>query len=117
MTQGEKDEYSGLEETAMIRLVVQKMPASFRDCFEHFALQLQTVVNTTTRVRMALEEKKDDDLQGVMEESDGFGVVQQVLKHAVVQASKEVSEIHSVQSSWSRVTEARLERMMQSAER
>jgi len=116
LTQDEKERFAELEEPEMIAELVKRMPLSSRKGFEHFALQLQLVVSTATRVRHALEEVEENpvvagqELAKVMEDGD-TGITQQILKQAVVEAAVEVGEICELRESWVKSTESRVGRL------
>jgi len=116
LTSEEKEQFAELEEPEMIAELVKRMPLSSRKGFEHFALQLQLVVSTATRVRHALEEVEENpvvagqELAKVMEDGD-TGITQQILKQAVVEAAVEVGEISELRESWVKSTETRVGRL------
>jgi len=104
------------DEALMIKNLVFLMPSSMRENFEHVALQLKMLMTTTTRIRKSLEEGTDEQVQEAMEESANTGMGQQVLKQAVVEASKELANIRRCQQTWVANTEKRLDRLQRSAE-
>merc|ERR1712193_52148 len=106
----------GLDEPAMIQKLITKMPVEFVQQFEHFALQLQLIITTATRVRKVVEEGAPDAIQQVMDHTDSSGIISQILKQAIVQAGIEVAEIRNRHTSWTKNTEVRLHRLMRSAD-
>merc|ERR1719236_148170 len=100
----------------MIQKLITKMPAEFMQTFEHFALQLQLIITTATRVRKVVEEGAPDAIQQVMDHTDSSGIISQILKQAIVQAGIEVAEIRNRHTSWTKNTELRLSRLLRSAD-
>lgn len=100
----------------MIQKLITKMPAEFLAAFEHFALQLQLIITTATRVRKVVEEGAPDAIQQVMDHTDSSGIISQILKQAIVQAGIEVAEIRNRHTSWTKNTEHRLSRLLRSAD-
>merc|ERR1719265_1250750 len=113
---GEKEALAALDEVSMIQKLITKMPAEFVMQFEHFALQLQLIITTATRVRKVVEEGAPDAIQQVMDHTDSSGIVSQILKQAIVQAGTEVSEIRNRHTSWTKNTEHRVTRLVRSAD-
>mmetsp|Transcript_146840 Transcript_146840/g.259524 ORF Transcript_146840/g.259524 Transcript_146840/m.259524 type:complete len:553 (-) Transcript_146840:223-1881(-) len=113
----DKESILDLEEDGLVSKLVEIMPKSILSDFETIALQLQSVVHTASRVRKAVEGPPEDNaIQEVFEEGDGQGVFQQILKSSVVEASKQVSRIQKVHTSWKKNTETRLARLFRAAE-
>lgn len=115
MTPAERDGLLDLEEAALVEQLVDRMPMSLRENFEFLSLQLKTVVQTASLIRTRLEENSGDKVQEIMEQSDA-GITQQVLKRAVVQASREAASLRTCQASWTKSTERRLDRLLRSTE-
>jgi hypothetical protein len=113
---GEKESLAKLEESAMIPKVLAKMPQEFKHSFEHFALQLQLIVTTATRVRKTVDEGSPDNIQLVMDHTDSSGIISQILKQSIVQAGIEVAEIRNRHTSWVKNTETRMSRLVRSAD-
>jgi len=113
---GEKESLAALEETTMISKVMAKMPPEFKQSFEHFALQLQLIVTSTTRVRKTVEEGSPEAVQAVMDHTDSSGIISQILKQSIVQAGVEVAEIRNRHTSWVKNTETRMSRLVRSAD-
>jgi len=107
---------SQLEEHAMCEEVVQMMPVKARETFEHFALQLQLIVSTATRVRRGLEDGDPDTTSGAFDCSDETGITLQILKQSIVEAGQEVKELRKRRESWAKSTEDRLQRLSRCAE-
>lgn len=112
----EREEMMEMEESVMVERLVAQMSPECRETFEHFALQLQLIVSSTTRVRRALEDDDPDAVEASMEASDTTGITQQILKMAVVQAGIEVSEYRGRAESWGKNTEQRVTRLNRSAD-
>merc|ERR1719486_953370 len=100
----------------MISKLLKKMPNEFIAQFEHFALQLQLIITTATRVRKTVEEGQPDAIQEVMDHTDSSGIISQILKQAIVQAGIEVSEIRGRHDSWTKNTEHRMSRLVRSSD-
>eukprot|EP00927_Polykrikos_kofoidii_P077653 TRINITY_DN74576_c0_g1_i1.p1 TRINITY_DN74576_c0_g1~~TRINITY_DN74576_c0_g1_i1.p1 ORF type:complete len:672 (+),score=148.75 TRINITY_DN74576_c0_g1_i1:49-2016(+) len=115
-TDTERETFMQMEEGIMIQFLAGKLPHSFRDCFEHLTLQLKIVVTMTTRIRKALEENEPHLVEEVLQETDGSGIGQQVMKQAVIVASREVATLHQYEESWVENTERRMDRLFRSAE-
>jgi len=129
VTADEKKELAQMEdESNMIAQMVSKMPMSARKTFEHFVLQLQLVVSTTTQVRHGLAEcasaEKDKDIGDGEERykealsrlascfSDGeTGPGQQILKECIIEAGKQIHEAVEMHKSWKACTEDRIKRL------
>lgn len=113
-TPEEREAFPNLEEESFILRLVDRMPQDFRVNFEKFVTQLETVVLTVAKVRTALEEKKTDVVEQALEDSDGLA--QQMMKQAVVQASREVADIKRCSRSWVTNSQKRIERLEAAAE-
>jgi len=111
---GEKDSLLGMDEDPMQAQLLSKMSKDMRFSFEAVAEKVQSMLEMATRVRTAVE--KNEDLQVVFEDDDASGVSQSILKHAVVQGTKRVAKIRKTNASWRKSTEARVGRLMRSAE-
>mmetsp|Transcript_83496 Transcript_83496/g.221517 ORF Transcript_83496/g.221517 Transcript_83496/m.221517 type:complete len:557 (-) Transcript_83496:116-1786(-) len=105
-----------MDDKAMLSMIVERLPPAMREDFEHLALQLQMLVTTSARVRKTIEEGVPENIQGTIEEVDSTSIGQQILKQAVVQASREVASLHRCQDTWFRSMEKRLDRLTRSAE-
>jgi len=112
VTPEEKEAFAAMEdEQAMIAAMVDHIPLAARKTFEHFVLQLQLVVSTTTQVRHALEEGNVDEVARCFEEGGDSGPGQQILKHCIVEAGKQIHEAVEMHKSWKANTEARIVRL------
>merc|ERR1740115_376599 len=98
------------DEAAMVADMVKHIPMNARKTFEHFVLQLQLVVSTTTQVRHALEEGIPEEVARCFEGGD-TGPGQQILKQAIVEAGKQIHEAVEMHKSWKANTEARIVRL------
>lgn len=116
LTPEEISDLVNMEETAMIEQLVWRMPQSLRESFEHLALELQMLVTMVTRMRKTLEDGSDSEVSTLMDECNGTGVCHDVLKQAVVQASKEVETMQKCQKTWVKNMEKRLGRLQQASE-
>jgi len=114
-SQQEKEELAQKDEDDMVACLVQKMNLPLRKTFEHFTLQLQLVVSKATRVRRALEDNGGDELARVMEDGD-TGISQQVLKTAIVEAGREISELRELHGSWEQAMNSRVGRLTRCAD-
>lgn len=103
-------------EDLMIPELIKKMPFSIRENFDSLASQLRMLLLTAIRVRRAADEGSEDAIAEVMEEEDHGSIKEQILKEAVIQASKEVSHAISCRDTWVKSTERRLARLTRSAE-
>merc|ERR1719265_2703042 len=100
----------------MIQKIITKMPVEFVQQFEHFALQLQLIITTATRVRKVVDEGAPDAIQQVMDHTDSSGIISQILKQAIVQAGVEVAEIRGRHTSWTKNTAQRLARLVRATD-
>eukprot|EP00929_Paragymnodinium_shiwhaense_P007571 TRINITY_DN111488_c0_g1_i1.p1 TRINITY_DN111488_c0_g1~~TRINITY_DN111488_c0_g1_i1.p1 ORF type:complete len:611 (+),score=158.30 TRINITY_DN111488_c0_g1_i1:156-1988(+) len=100
-----------VEEVVMLDAVSAKMPLDVATNLEALSLQLQLSVSLATRLRNALEDSNDDDVQAVLEDQSSSGMAQLFLQQAVVTAGHEVHEIHACQASWKSNMERRMERL------
>merc|ERR1719171_86514 len=100
----------------MIPRVVAKMSNESKASFEHFALQLQLIVSTATRVRATIETGTPDDMEQVIGSNDSAGICSQILKQACVQAGTEAAEIRFRHEHWTKNTENRVSRLSRSAD-
>eukprot|EP00418_Pyrodinium_bahamense_P028509 CAMPEP_0179134594 /NCGR_PEP_ID=MMETSP0796-20121207/64053_1 /TAXON_ID=73915 /ORGANISM="Pyrodinium bahamense, Strain pbaha01" /LENGTH=551 /DNA_ID=CAMNT_0020833595 /DNA_START=65 /DNA_END=1720 /DNA_ORIENTATION=- len=116
LTPEEIKEYAVMDEQQMVHELVPKLPTVMREDFDHLALQLQMLVTTASRVRKSIDEGVPEGVQETIEDVDSTSIGQQILKQAVVQASKEVAALHRCQDTWFRSMEKRLDRLTRSAE-
>merc|ERR1719171_852411 len=100
----------------MIPRVVAKMSNESKASFEYFALQLQLLVSTATRVRATIESGTADDIEQVLAANDSAGICSQILKQACVQAGTEAAEIRFRHEAWTKNTENRVNRLARSAD-
>jgi len=107
----DRDALLDMEEDEYIEALVQFIPQTLRQNMAHLSMQLQVVVSLTTRLRNGLEENKDADVQEVLEEADGAGIAQQIMKEVIVHASKEVVDLKQQQKSWYTNTKKRMDRL------
>jgi hypothetical protein len=111
MSPEEKAIYVEMEdEGEMIAQMVDHLPMAQRKTFEHFVLQLQLVVSTTTQVRHALVNRDSEEVAKCFDGGD-TGPGQQILKHAIVEAGKQIHDAIEMHKSWKAGTEARIARL------
>jgi hypothetical protein len=114
VTPEEKQALAQMEdEGQMIAEMVEHLPMKARKCFEHFVLQLQLVVSTTTQVRHALEEGNAPAVAQCFEGGDS-GPGQQILKHCIIEAGKQIHEAMEMHKSWKASTDMRIARLIRS---
>lgn len=102
------------DEDLLVEWLVSRMPLELRRTFEQFALQLQVVVSTATRVRHALEEDFVEDLVRIFEDKDS-GLGQDVLKQVVVEAGAEARELNELNGCWKEGTCQRISTLSNAA--
>jgi len=108
----EKEAYAEMaDEADMISQMVAHIPMKARKTFEHFVLQLQLVVSTTTQVRHALEEGIPEEVARCFEGGD-TGPGQQILKQAIVEAGLQIHESVENHKSWKANTDTRIARLL-----
>jgi len=112
----EEKQLAALPESAMIEQLVTKMPQQSKEQFQHFFLQLQLIVSTATRVRVALEAGNAAEVAQAMDDADSTGIAQYMLKMAIVQAGSEVTNLNSQHTAWVKDAEAKLTRLVRGAE-
>merc|ERR550514_696292 len=95
ITQEETERMSQLSEAQQISSLVSKMPQQSNEQFQHFFLQLQTLVSTASRVRKALEEGNDAEISQALTEAESTGISTYILRMAIVQAGTEVKTLHA----------------------
>merc|ERR1719512_60413 len=115
MSPEEKEALVLMEEDDMIDHAVRKMSPELQRNLEHFALQLQLIVSTATRVRGALEQEDVAEVVSIMDHGDA-GITQHIMKRTVVEAAKEIVELKDVNDGWSRDMGSRLNRLSTLAE-
>merc|ERR1719410_804230 len=115
MAPGEKEAFAAMEEDDMIDNAVRKMTPELQNNLEHFALQLQLIVSTATRVRGALEQGDAEEVASIMEHGDA-GITQHIMKKTVMEAAKEIVELRDVNDGWSKDMGGRLNRLSNLAE-
>jgi len=110
LSRSEKEQLAEADEEAMVDYLVKKMPTDCRQGFEHFALQLQLVISTSTRIRHAVDDNANEEIQKVMDDVDQ-GVTQQILKQVVVEAGTEIGQLRELHDGWMRPTDDRVKRL------
>jgi len=116
MTESDIKSMANMDENSMVSAIVERVPPAMREDFDHLALQLQMLVTTSARIRKCIEDGVPEHIQETIEEVDSTSIGQQILKQAVVQASREVASLHRCQDTWFRSMEKRLDRLTRSAE-
>merc|ERR1740127_341091 len=91
-------------------MMVDHIPMPARKTFEHFVLQLQLVVSSTTQVRHALEEGISEEVARCFEGGE-TGPGQQILKQCIIEAGKQIHEAMEMHKSWKATTEERINRL------
>jgi len=114
--EGEIEQMLGLEEAVLCERIVERMSQQCRDTFEHFALQLQLIVSTATRVRRGLDDKCEGEVCGAFNTEDVSGIAMQIMKQSVVEAGFEAAELRKRRESWGKSTELRMQRLAQCSE-
>eukprot|EP00929_Paragymnodinium_shiwhaense_P000011 TRINITY_DN10005_c0_g1_i1.p1 TRINITY_DN10005_c0_g1~~TRINITY_DN10005_c0_g1_i1.p1 ORF type:complete len:519 (+),score=182.55 TRINITY_DN10005_c0_g1_i1:103-1659(+) len=97
----EEERLQHLPEEHMIDELVSRMPQQNREQFEHFFLQLSLIASTTSRLRAALEEGTPIIIEEALDSAESTGIIQFLLKMAVVQAGQEVSAHDENMDDWS----------------
>merc|ERR1719161_3469724 len=101
-----------MDEAAVIDTLVGRMPQQTKEQFEHFFLQLQLIVSTATRMRMALDEGSPKVIEETLNDADKTGISPYILKMAIVQAGSEVTSLSSQHDTWCKDTEKKLCQML-----
>lgn len=96
----DREEMLDMDEEDFIAALVPHMPQPLRRNLQHMTMQLQVVVSMSTRLRKGLEENRDQDIQEVLEEADGAGIAQQIMKEVIVHAAREVVDVRKQQKTW-----------------
>jgi len=113
--QGETAQMCLLEESVLCQQIEERMSKQCRDTFEHFALQLQLIVSTATRVRRGLEDNSEE-ATSAFDTEDVSGIAMQIMKQSIVEAGFEAAELRKRHDSWGKSTDARLQRLALCAE-
>jgi len=116
LTGAEVNDFCDMEELDMVNAIVDRMPQSSRSTFEHFALQLQLIVSTATRLRRALEDDSAVDAEKALDGADSTGITSQILKQTVMQAGIEVAELRDRHESWLKNSDLRMSRLTRCAD-
>jgi len=101
-----------MDEATVIDTLVGRMPQQTKEQFEHFFLQLQLIVSTATRMRMALDEGSPKVIEEALNDADKSGISPYILKMAIVQAGSEVTSLSSQHDIWCKDTEKKLCQML-----
>lgn len=109
LTSQEEERLALMNEAQMIETLVAKMPQQSKEQFQHFFLQLQLIVSTSTRVREALEQGQPALVEQALNEADSTGIAQYTLKMAIVQAGVETLTLQKQHEAWVKDTEAKME--------
>jgi len=114
--EGEKDALVQMEESQMVPKVLAKMPLEFKKNFEKFIEQMQVIVKKATEVRKVVDEASPEAVQAVMDAPEKSGIISHVLKKSIIAAGKQVTAIRKRHVSWTTNTEARVARLIRSAD-
>lgn len=111
------DEASDLgDDDQVIEWLVPRVPQDLRRCLDHVGQGLQVVVSMASRLRHGIEEQRHDEIQEVLEESDGTGIAQTIMKRIIVHATEEVVQLKRQKLSWEGNMKARLDRLMHASD-
>lgn len=113
---GEKESLATQEESVMLQRVLAKMPQEFKDSFEPFVQQLHMITTKATQVRKAVSDGDADAVRQAMDQNDGSGITEKILKLSIVQAGNEVAKIRNRHTSWTKNTDTRVGRLLRSAD-
>jgi len=108
----EEERLLKMDEATVIDNLVGRMPSQTKEQFEQFFLQLQSIVTTATRMRMALENGTPGAIEQALNEADQTGVTPYVLKMSIVQAGAEVAALSQQHDTWCKDQESRLSKML-----
>lgn len=100
-----------MEDSHLLRFLIDRMPEIVRENFHYLTSELQFLLSNATRIRKVVDSGEETEIQAVLEELDTKPMGQQILKRAVVQASKEVAHLKSCQKTWVSNMEERLDRL------
>lgn len=112
----EAEKLSGLSEDQQIATLVTKMPTQSNEQFQEFFLKLQLLVSTATRVRLALEDGRPESVAEALQQAEGMGLSNYLLRLAVVQAGSEVSLLRQRYEAFVRDWDARMGRLIRGQE-
>merc|ERR1719181_1661790 len=112
----EEQRLSSMSEAQMIETLVMKMPQQSKEQFQHFFLQLQLIVSTASRVKVALEQGRAEEVEQAMDDAESTGVSQYILKMAIVQAGSEVTNLKKQHAAWVKDAESKLARLVRGQE-
>lgn len=107
---------SHMDDRVLVGQIADRIPPQLRDNFEILASQLQIMLNTVSSVRGTLDSSPDNlnaEIEGKMETDR---TLQQVLKLAVLQASKEAAHLQKCSTTWGGKMEKRLEALSKASQ-
>mmetsp|Transcript_13146 Transcript_13146/g.30723 ORF Transcript_13146/g.30723 Transcript_13146/m.30723 type:complete len:616 (-) Transcript_13146:67-1914(-) len=93
LPQSEVEMLSSMDEMRQISHLVSRMPVESQEHFQDFFMQLQLLVATATRIRQALREGRSDLVEAALDEAEGLGISQYILRMAMAQSGIEVSAV------------------------
>jgi len=105
-----------MDEATVIDTLVGRMPQQTKEQFEQFFLQLQLIVSTATRMRMALDDGNPSVIEAALSEADKTGISPYILKMAIVQAGAEVQSLGSQHEGWCKNTEQNLSSLLRGSD-
>lgn len=100
----------------MVYEIVDRMPEFLRANLESLCLDWHELIDVACQIRTAADGVSEDAVQGVMEELGATALGQQILKNTVIRTTAEVQHLHRCQATWINNMEARLDRLMHSAD-
>jgi len=100
----------------LVQSLVDRMPQDMREGFDVLTQQMQLVVQLSSRIRIALESQDAEAVKAVVDDLDGAGLGQIILKQSCVVATQEVAELQRLLETWYQNTEARLARLLSSSQ-
>eukprot|EP00747_Dinoflagellata_sp_TGD_P162375 gnl/TRDRNA2_/TRDRNA2_179898_c0_seq1.p1 gnl/TRDRNA2_/TRDRNA2_179898_c0~~gnl/TRDRNA2_/TRDRNA2_179898_c0_seq1.p1 ORF type:complete len:566 (+),score=172.85 gnl/TRDRNA2_/TRDRNA2_179898_c0_seq1:69-1766(+) len=115
-TKEEEAAFLKKDESQQINWLINKMPETSNEQFQHFFLQLQLIVSTAARIKTALELGKCEDVKTAIEDAERTGVAQFILKMAIVQAGTEVRDLKESYYAWMKSTDQRMKTMLKGQE-
>lgn len=116
LSEEEEQQLLSVGEDKMIEALVCKMPPQSKEQFQDFFLQLQAVVGTATSVRAGLREGRPDLVEAALEQAEGTGVAQHILKMAIVQAGSEVANLKAAHANWVKDSQAKMSKLLRGQE-
>lgn len=111
------DRICQLEEGRRVQALVDMMPVQTPEEFQHFFLQMQLIVSTAAHVRQALQAPDPKEaMQKALEDAEGSGAAQYVLRMAIVVAGSEVKTIDAEYKQWTKDIDLKMAKVMRGQE-